>query len=77
MDIRIIFADHRISDMFIEFPSVPSVGDSIEFPFECVKYTNGDTCYDSLFTVVGVKHQMKMSENRKIFEHDSTEVFVQ
>lgn len=76
MKIRIIFADHRISDMIVEFPSAPSIGDSIEFPFECVKYTNGDTCYDSSFTVVSVSYKMKISENGKSFEHDIIEIFI-
>ena len=77
MKIRIIFEDYNISDMFVEFPSVPSVGDSIEFPFECLKYTNGDKCYSFKFTVVSVTHQMKISENEKSFEHDIIDVFVE
>lgn len=76
MKIKIIFEDYRISDMFIEMPSVPNVGDCIEFPIAHIKYTNGYICYDSSFTVSTVKHKIKMSENGKFFEYDMTEVFV-
>jgi len=77
MKIKIIFSDYRISDIFIEMPSVPNVGDCIQFPFDRLKYTNGNICYDYSFTVSNVKHKIKMSENNKSFEYDIPEVFLQ
>ena len=74
--LKIIFEDYQISDMIIDLPCLPSVGDSIEFPFESIKYTNGDTFYGWKFTVVSVTYQMKISKNNQPFEHDIIEVFV-